>query len=67
MGFIARIRCGFVIPAEWSLSPRRRGAGIQKGPFFLDTRLRGCDGCGDRSDTWHFAGGSSFHFEKEKR
>jgi hypothetical protein len=31
-----------VIPAQ---------AGIQAGTFFLDTRLRGCDGCDDSSDT----------------
>jgi hypothetical protein len=31
-----------VIPAK---------AGIQVVPFFLDTRLRGCDGCNDSSTT----------------
>ncbi len=30
---------------------RRAGAGIQVGTFFPDTRLRGCDGRNDSSDT----------------
>jgi hypothetical protein len=34
--------CGVVIPAK---------AGIQVRTFFLDTRLRGCDGRNDSSDT----------------